>query len=113
MHELSICRDLLELISEAISGEMVTEVKTVTLEIGQFSHLEESSLGFCFEAVAQGSPACRARLEIIRCKGEGECSKCGNSQALIERFEPCNICGEFPIELIGGEQMKLKSLEVF
>ncbi len=112
MHELSICRDLVALIVEATVNENVEEVKTVFLELGKFSHLEESSLMFSFEAVAAGTIASKATLSINRCEGVGRCTVCEHQQTLIERFETCKKCGEFPITLVDGDQMRLKSLEV-
>jgi len=92
MHEVSICRDLLNL---------------------PFSNIEEPALRFSFDALTKGGLVDGADLVVEHTKGEGICEQCGHHQSLKERFESCGNCGEFPIALVRGDEMRLKSLEVY
>lgn len=112
MHELSLCRDLVAMVAEVAAAENATKVKTISLELGPFAHIEPNSILFCFDAVAEGTLAAGAKLEIIRTPARALCPKCRHQQMLTERFQSCELCDYFPIELVNGNEFVLKSLEV-
>ena len=96
MHEMSIAESVLQIIEDTARAERCVRVKTVWLEIGQLAGVEKDSLRFCFDVVTRDSIAQDARLEIIE----------------TARYEPCPSCGSFQIEVTGGEEMRVKELEV-
>lgn len=112
MHEMSIAESVLQIIEDAASTERCTRVKTVWLEIGQLAGVEQESLRFCFDMVTRDSVAQDARLEIIEIAGQGWCMECACTVAVTARYEPCPRCGSFQIEVTGGEEMRVKELEV-
>ncbi len=112
MHEMSLCEGVLRLIQDQARLQEFSRVQVVRLEIGELSHAEPEAMELCFEAVMKGSLADGARLEIIRTKGRGRCRKCGTEAALKHRFDPCPSCGAFGLEVIDGDAMRIKELEV-
>jgi len=74
--------------------------------------VEKESLRFCFDVVTRDSVAQDARLEIIETAGQGWCMECSRNVAVSARYEPCPICGSFQIEVTGGDEMRVKELEV-
>jgi hydrogenase nickel incorporation protein HypA/HybF len=70
MHELSLTREIVRIVCEAAQGR---RVHNVSLEIGRQSCVMPQSIEFCFAAVALGTPAEGARLDIRRTDGE-ECN---------------------------------------
>ena len=74
--------------------------------------VETESLRFCFDVVTRDSVAQDARLEIIETAGQGWCMECACNVAVTARYEPCPNCGSFQIEVTGGEEMRVKELEV-
>ncbi|MEO8331249.1 MAG: hydrogenase maturation nickel metallochaperone HypA [Gallionella sp.] len=112
MHEMSIAESVLQIIEDKVRADGYARVKTVWLEIGQLAGVEKESLRFCFDVVTRDSVARDARLEIIETAGQGWCMECACSVAVTSRYEPCPNCGSFQIEVTGGEEMRVKELEV-
>ena len=112
MHEMSIAESVMQIIEDAAQVESYTKVKAVWLEIGQLAAVEKDALQFCFDMVTRNSVAENARLEIIEIAGQGWCMDCSCNVAVTDRYEPCPECGGFRIEVTGGEEMRVKELEV-
>jgi hydrogenase nickel incorporation protein HypA/HybF len=112
MHEMSIAESVLQIIEDTARAKGYARVKAVWLEIGQLAGVEKESLRFCFDVVTRDSIAQDARLEIIETAGQGWCMECACNVAVSARYEPCPSCGSFQIQVTGGEEMRVKELEV-
>jgi hydrogenase nickel incorporation protein HypA/HybF len=112
MHELSLAEGVLHLIEDAARRQAFSKVTTVWLEIGQLAGVEAEAMRFCFDAVARGSVAEGAQLEIIATPGSGRCLECSASVVLSEVFDACPQCGAQPVQVTGGTEMRVKELEV-
>ncbi|MFZ5523270.1 MAG: hydrogenase maturation nickel metallochaperone HypA [Pseudomonadota bacterium] len=112
MHEMSIAESVLQIIEDTARAEGCAKVRAVWLEIGQLAGVEKDSLRFCFDVVTRDSVAEHARLEIIETAGQGWCLECACSVVVTARYEPCPHCGSFQIQVTGGEEMRVKELEV-
>ena len=66
MHELSITRNVVAIVSERAEGQRVTRVR---LEIGRLTAVMPDSIRFCFDICAQGTPLEGAELEIVESAG--------------------------------------------
>lgn len=112
MHELSLCRAILDIINEHIAGKQCKRVKKITIEIGQLAAVNESALRFGFEAITKGTVAEQADLDIITLQGEAICELCQKKVTLQHYYDPCKTCGHFSLKITQGEEMRVKSLEI-
>ncbi|MDO8931208.1 MAG: hydrogenase maturation nickel metallochaperone HypA [Rhodocyclaceae bacterium] len=112
MHEMSLAEGVLDLIEDAARREGFDKVRTVFLEIGRLSSVEPEAMAFCFDAVAHGSRAEGARLEIIIVPGTGLCLDCGRVTALEAVYDACEHCGAAPVQVTGGTEMRVRELDV-
>jgi hydrogenase nickel incorporation protein HypA/HybF len=112
MHEMSLAEGIVQLVEDAAEASGCTRVKTVWLEIGQLAAVEKEALRFCFDAVTGDSIAQGARLEIIETPGRGWCMKCEGNVAVEALYDPCPACGSYQIQVTGGNEMRVKELEV-
>ncbi len=112
MHELSIISNLLEAIEVEKRRRGFHRVVEIVLEVGVFSCLEPDALQVCFRAGRRGTAAEGARLTIQRAEGRGRCEECNSEFTLQDFFHPCPNCGNFKIEILSGNQVKIKYLEV-
>lgn len=112
MHEMSLAEGVIQLIEDSARKNAFSRVKTVWLEIGRLAGVEAEAMRFCFEAVARGGIADGATLEIIETPGVGCCTECGQTMEVVERFQPCLRCGGFGVAVTGGDEMRVKELEV-
>jgi hydrogenase nickel incorporation protein HypA/HybF len=112
MHEMSIAESVLQIVEDTTRSGGYTRVKAVWLEIGQLANVEKESLRFCFDAVTRDSVAQDARLEIIETAGQGWCMQCACNVPITALHEPCPTCGSYQIQVTGGEEMRVKELEI-
>lgn len=108
MHELALTQDLVSLIAEHCAGRRVTRV---VLEVGRLSAVVPDAFRFCFELCAEGTPAEGAELDIIELPGRARCRDCAQEIALDSVFDRCP-CGSLSLELLSGEQLQLREVEV-
>ena len=112
MHEMSLADGVLRLIEDSAKVNRFSRVKTVWLEIGEMAGVEAEAMRFCFDSVMKGTLADGARLEIIATEGRGQCFSCGKTVPIQLRYDPCPLCGGYPVEPTGGLEMRVKELEV-
>ncbi|MCP4934254.1 MAG: hydrogenase maturation nickel metallochaperone HypA [bacterium] len=109
---MSICEGIVQVLEEQACAQNYKSVGKVWLEIGPLAGVELESLRFCFEAVAKGTLAEDAKLEIVETKGLAWCMKCSNTVEVARRFDACPTCGSFQLQVTGGDEMRIKELEV-
>ncbi len=112
MHEMSLCEGVLKVLEEQALVQQFTKVKTVWLEIGKLSSVEIEAMRFGFDMVMKDSLADGARLEIIDVPGEAWCMQCMKPIAIKQRYDGCPECGSYQLQVTGGEEMRIKELEV-
>lgn len=109
---MSLAENVLQIIEDAAVEQQFTRVKTVWLEIGQLSCVEPEALRFHFEVVTRDSIAHQAQLEIIRIPGYGHCNQCANEMPLVSVYDSCPKCDNYDIQIIRGDEMRVKELDV-
>ncbi len=112
MHEMSLCESVLQILEDNAKSRDFARVKTVWLEIGGLSGVEPEAMRFAFDAVTRGTLADQARLEIIEVPGEAWCMQCCKTVQVKQRFDACPDCGGYQLQVTGGEEMRIKELEV-
>ncbi|NJL45732.1 MAG: hydrogenase maturation nickel metallochaperone HypA [Leptolyngbyaceae cyanobacterium SM2_3_12] len=109
MHELALTQTILETVLNQAQG---ATVQRVILEIGQLSAVQAEAIRFCFEACVPGTPLAATRLEIIEVPGRGRCRHCGHEMALDIPFGVCEVCDSLALDLIAGQDLMIKSMEI-
>jgi hydrogenase nickel incorporation protein HypA/HybF len=112
MHEMAIAESMLEIVEATARGNAAVRVSAIWLELGALSHVESHALTFCFDAVARGSLAEGARLEIVTLPGEAWCMPCGERVGLQRRGDPCPRCGSHQLEVVRGDEMRVKEIAI-
>jgi len=112
MHEVSLCEDVIRLIEDQAQTQQFTRVTAVWLEIGALAGVETEAMRFSFDAVAKDSVADGATLNIIDIPAQARCPVCDKAVQVSARFDACPDCGHYPLEIIAGEEMRIKELEV-
>ena len=109
MHELSITRSIVAIVSERAGDQRIVRV---TLDIGRLSGIVPDAIRFCFDICAQGTPAEGAALEIVEIAGRGRCGDCGTEVALAALVGRCPACGGASLAVIAGEELKIREMEL-
>ncbi|BBP04288.1 putative hydrogenase nickel incorporation protein HypA [Sulfuriferula plumbiphila] len=109
MHELSITRNIVAIVSEHAAGQRVTRVR---LQIGQLSAIMPEAIRFCFDLCAAGTLAEGAKLEIDETPGRARCDACGEEVALTALVGRCPACGTGILRITAGEEMLIREIEM-
>jgi hydrogenase nickel incorporation protein HypA/HybF len=109
---MSLAEGILQIVEDTARANAATQVRSVLLEIGALSHVEEQALRFCFDAVTRGTVADGARLDVHATAGRAWCMPCGESVALDRLGEACPLCGGYQLQVTHGDEMKVKEIEV-
>jgi len=112
MHEMSLCESVLQVLEDEAQRQHFTHVKTVWLEIGNMAGVEVEAMRFCFDVVVRNSLADSATLHIIGVPAEAWCLDCAQTVTIAQRFDPCPQCGSHQLQVIRGDEMRIKELEV-
>ena len=109
MHELSITQSVVEICEQNAGGRRVL---SVTLEVGELSGIIPDAVEFCFEACSKGTLLEGAQLIIEQIPPKGLCRGCGDEFPVSAYYDSCPSCGGYSVELLAGEEMRVKELEV-
>ena len=112
MHEMALSESVLESIEHNAQADGFSRVLAIHLEIGELAGVDIDAMRFSFDAVSRGTLAEAARLDISSLPGEAWCMPCGHAVQIAKRFDPCPDCGSHQLQVTGGTDMLLKSLEV-
>lgn len=112
MHEMSLCEGVLQVLEESSLAQKFSKVKTVWLEIGALSGVEPEAMSFSFDVVVKGTLADGAKLEMIEVPADAWCMMCEKPVAIKQRYDACPDCGGHQLQVSGGEEMRIKELEV-
>ncbi|MGO9171407.1 MAG: hydrogenase maturation nickel metallochaperone HypA [Rhodomicrobium sp.] len=112
MHEMSLCQSVLQMLEEQAAVHSYTRVKAVWLEIGPLAGVEPEAMMFCFDAVTRGTLAENARFEIVHTQAKAWCMGCSKSVDITNRFDSCPDCGSYQLQITGGDELRIKQMEV-
>ncbi len=112
MHEMSICESIVSVIEQQAVAQSFSKVNRVRLEIGPLAGVELDALRFSFDVVTRGGIAEAAALEVIELAVSGWCMPCAKSVAVKARYDACPDCGSYQIQITGGDELRIKDMEV-
>jgi len=112
MHEMALMEGLLDLIRGAAREQGFTHVARVVLEVGRLSGVEAEAMRFAFDVGTAGTVAEGALLEIEETEGAGRCLSCGRESPVQAFYDPCPACGDVPLVVTAGRDMRLRYLDV-
>jgi hydrogenase nickel incorporation protein HypA/HybF len=108
MHELGITQNIIAIVSENAQNK---KVQRVLLEVGKLSAIMPDAIKFCFDICAQCTIVEGAILEILEIPGMAKCHQCSTTFYVDKPFGICE-CGSVQLDIIAGEELKIKEIEV-
>lgn len=112
MHEMALAESVIEIVERTARKAGAARIGLVRLEVGALSHVEPRALRFAFEAVSVGSLAEGAALEIERPPGRAWCHDCGQTVTIGQLGDACPVCGGYTLQVSGGDELRVKDMEV-
>jgi hydrogenase nickel incorporation protein HypA/HybF len=113
MHEFSIVSSLMMLIEEHARRYNAKAVTKVVLGVGRLSGVEPDLLQIAFDTFKEKTICENAQLVIEIEEVKIRCRDCGKETSLGEKLSrKCPYCGSLNTEIVGGQDLYLKSLEL-
>ena len=113
MHEFSICESIVkaaldEINSRGIKGRLVA----VRVVAGEMHNIVPDCLTLAYEALAKGTAAEGARLDVRTVPVSVECRRCGRQDGIKMPFFRCRHCGSVDVDVRAGRELYLENLEI-
>lgn len=110
MHELSLCRGLLQQVGAIAAANRAKAVTRVTLRIGPLAGVEITLLKSAFSIARQGSVAANARLIVEATPLCVHCAGCDKQHTVKIADLRCPECHSNETRLISGDELLLVSV---
>lgn len=112
MHSLSMAQSILQAVLMEAGNHEGKRVKAISVKTGDGELVESESLRFCLEAMAKGTIAEGARIEVELVGATARCPEC-TCAFPVEGHEPACTCrSEETPEMPAGEEPLLVTLEL-
>jgi hydrogenase nickel incorporation protein HypA/HybF len=113
VHEVGIMETAIEEVIAQAREHDATRVHRIVLRIGALSGVEPDALRLAFDAVAKGTPAAGANLELEAVPARGRCTDCDLEFDVDSDFIfTCPKCGRIAGELVQGRELELARIEM-
>lgn len=112
MHELSVAKNIIDIVQESLTPSQRQLVKTVRVKIGKLTNIFVDSLLFGFEALTKDTDLEGATLEIEQLPILVVCSDCGKESELNDFVFRCPVCQSSNLNIISGQELFVHEIEL-
>jgi hydrogenase nickel incorporation protein HypA/HybF len=114
VHELAISEaNVSEVCAHVGDVAAGARIVRVTVEIGRLAAVVVDAIQFCFEIAAKDTAVEGAELEVIDKPALGKCRSCRAPVDLGDSaIGTCVSCGSIDVEIVGGQELRIRSVEV-
>jgi hydrogenase nickel incorporation protein HypA/HybF len=111
MHELAICRSMLQQVLAIAASNDMPAVGKIMLRVGPLAGVEPGLLRAAFPIVAAGTRCEGATIEIEITTVQICCRRCGSTSVVRSNYLLCASCGDWQVTVLSGDEMLLASIE--
>ena len=112
MHELSVCQALIEQVERVARDNDARRVVSIVITVGPLSGVEPQLLEHAYPLAAAGTVAEGASLVVETVPVRVRCRTCGAETEASPNRLVCGACGDWQVDVIGGEEMLLTRVEI-
>jgi hydrogenase nickel incorporation protein HypA/HybF len=112
VHELSITERMFKIVLDHAQQAGASKVKGINLNIGSMTGVVGDSIRFYMEIISKGTIAEGADLNINEMLATAKCRQCARDFKAGEDNWTCPHCGSINIEITGGKELFVDSIEV-
>ena len=111
MHELSIARNIVEIVLDEMAKHGLNRVDAVRLKIGAMAQVLPDALRFGFNCLSDQTPLAGASLVIEEVAARGSCRQCGHEFDMGDWTCLCPVCKGTDIDIVAGREMDIVEIE--
>lgn len=108
MHELGLCEAIVGAVEKRAGARAVSRVR---VQVGRLHHVHPEAFEQSFLVAAAGGVAGDAQAELVLLPVRARCGSCGEEMESEEIPLACLTCGGVDMELVGGSELLLESIE--
>lgn len=112
MHEMSIARNIVEIVGDVIRDQPDVRVDSVHVSIGRMVGVVHDSLRFAFNAITSDTALDGASLVIEEVPLRAHCNACGRESEMESFAARCPHCAEHNIQIVAGDELLVREIEV-
>ena len=112
MHEFALTKSMLQLVLAEADKVGARKVGRINLVIGELSGFVDRSVETYFDSMSKGTIAEQAQLCFRTVPTTGRCRDCDKTFGLKELNWTCPHCQVNNIQLVGGNELFVESIEV-
>jgi len=112
MHEMSIAQSIVEIVEEILENEPESRLRKVIVEVGELTAVVPESLEFCYQALTAGTKFENSRIVIEKIPVVARCKNCHREFPTDTVFMLCPHCESNDIEILSGQELQVRELEV-
>lgn len=112
MHELGITQSIVEIALRTAQAQAAEKVHSITLEIGTLAGVIPEALEFCYAVCSKETLLEESRLIIETVQARARCRNCGDEYDLTDLLACCSRCNSVASDLLCGEEMRIKEMEI-
>jgi hydrogenase nickel incorporation protein HypA/HybF len=112
MHEQSIVESLLKMALENAESNNAKKIVTINVVIGALAGAVDESMEFYFNFLRNNTIASEATLSFRHIPASFHCRKCKKDFTAEGMDFRCPKCKQTDVDIIGGRELFLQSLEV-
>ena len=116
MHELPIIKKILSVVLARAREYRVSRIKTIFLQIGALSDLQDEWMQRYFDYLSRDTPAASAKLRIEKIPAKVQCLQCTQCFELDpspQAEQMCPACGGEKYRLLSGKGYFIDSIEAY
>jgi hydrogenase nickel incorporation protein HypA/HybF len=112
MHELGLCQSIVDAVESRAGDRPVAKIR---VRVGRLQHVLPEAFDQSFAMAASGTVADGATAELVFLPVTGRCLTCGDEfegqDEVTAPLSVCPKCGGVDIEMTGGNELLLESIE--
>lgn len=113
MHELGVVFQVIKTVENLAVENNLTEIKSVTLEIGEVSTVIEEYLRKCWKWSVEKKSELLKNTELLveKIPAVTFCEECGKNYETVTHGKICPYCGSTHTYLLQGNEFNIKEIE--
>lgn len=112
MHELGLVVHIIKTVEELAAEQNLTEVASITLELGEVSSVLSDYLVDCWNYSHKKSELLKeTELKLEMIPAVTLCEDCEKTYSTVEYKKKCPYCGSMFTHLVSGDEFNIKQIE--
>ena len=112
MHEMSIVKNILEIVLREAQRNGATNIKTVRIRAGELRGIVQEQLLFLWEFAGKDTLAEGATLEVERVPIKAKCKSCDHVFMVQNHEFICSECDSKDVDVTEGMELDVQDIEI-